>query len=138
PEGELGSMRGAKFATAAVIGLVASLGALTSAAATPANIDVSRWHHNESEETVAVNPTNPDNVVIVSNVDVPAAGMFEAYTTDGGASWTRQLIGDNDSLGAACCDPSLSWDSNGNLFLAYLYNVGNFVPVALSTDGGAS
>jgi hypothetical protein len=39
-------------------------------------------------------------------------------------------------LGAACCDPSLSFDRYGNLFLTYLYNDGNVVPVALSTDGG--
>jgi len=46
------------------------------------------------------------------------------------------LIGDNDNLGAACCDPSLSFDKYGNLFLGYLYNVGTVVPIALSTDGG--
>jgi hypothetical protein len=62
--------------------------------------------------------------------------MFEGVTFDGGKTWTRSLIGNNDNLGAACCDPSLSFDNYGNLFLAYLYNVGNFVPVALSTDGG--
>ena len=55
---------------------------------------------------------------------------------DGGATWTRSLIGDNDNLGDACCDPSLAFDHYGNLFLAYLYNVENTVPVALSTDGG--
>jgi Neuraminidase (sialidase) len=74
--------------------------------------------------------------VIVSNVVVPAAGMFAAVSFDGGASWATRLIADNDNLGAACCDPSLSFDSFGNLFLTYLYNVGATVPVALSTDGG--
>ena len=113
----------------------ASAGAKSSV---PTNIDVSQRSTNESETAVAINPTNPKNIVIVSNVDVPAAGLFEAYTTDGGGTWTRRLIGDNDNLGAACCDPSLSWDSYGNLFLGYLYNTSNLVPVALSTDGGAS
>ncbi|MGZ4572947.1 MAG: hypothetical protein ACXVXU_18915, partial [Blastococcus sp.] len=36
--------------------------------ATPTNIDVSQRHLNESEESVAVNPTNPANIVIVTNV----------------------------------------------------------------------
>jgi len=100
------------------------------------NIDVSQRHTNESEEAVAVNPTNPKNIVIVTNVDFPAAGLFEGVSFDGGSTWTTSLIGDNDNLGAACCDPSLSFDSYGNLFLGYLYNVGNVVPIALSTDSG--
>src|SRR6266446_7493376 len=104
----------------------------------PKNIDVSQRRTNESEEAVAVNPTNPQNIVIVTNVDFPAAGLFEGVSFNRGSTWTRTLIGDNDKLGAACCDPSLSFDSYGNLFLAYLYNVGNMVPIALSTDGGVS
>src|SRR5438105_14663048 len=133
-------------ALASAVGLAllvgSSAGAAASAASTrhavPTNVDVSQRHTNESEEAIAVNPTNPNNVVMVTNVDVPAAGMFEGVSFDGGSTWTRTLIGDNDNLGAACCDPSLSFDSYGNLFLAYLYNVGNMVPIALSTDGGAS
>src|SRR5712692_7307179 len=101
-----------------------------------ANIDVSQRSTNESEETVAVNPTNPKNIVIVTNVDHPAAGLFEGVSFDGGKTWTKKLIGDNDNLGDACCDPSLSFDKYGNLFMTYLYNVEIEVPIALSTDGG--
>lgn len=43
----------------------------------PTNIDVSRLSNNESEETIAVNPTNPNNIVVVTNIVVPAAGMFQ-------------------------------------------------------------
>src|SRR5260370_1111515 len=95
----------------------------------PTNVDVSQRRGNESEETIAVNPTNPDNIVIVTNVDFPRAGMFAAVSFDGGVTWATRLIGNNDNLGAACCDPSLSFDEFGNLFLAYLYNVGNFIPI---------
>jgi len=102
----------------------------------PTNVDVSQRPGNESEETVAVNPTNPKNIVIVTNVDHPAAGLFEGVSFDGGATWTTKLIGDNDNLGDACCDPSLSFDRYGNLFMTYLYNVELEVPIALSTDGG--
>lgn len=108
----------------------------TSGPAIPTNVDVSQRHANESEEAIAVNPTNPLNVVMVTNVDRPAAGMFRGVSFDGGRTWARSLIGNNDSLLDACCDPSLSFDQYGNLFLTYLYNVENFVPVALSTDGG--
>jgi hypothetical protein len=102
----------------------------------PTNVDVSQRSGNESEETVAVNPTNSKNIVIVTNVDHPAAGMLEGVSFDGGATWKTKLIGDNDNLGDACCDPSLSFDNYGNLFLTYLFNVELEVPIALSTDGG--
>jgi BNR/Asp-box repeat protein len=109
---------------------------------TPTNVDVSQRHLNESEEAIAVNPTNPDNIVIVTNVGHGeaglSAGMFEGVSFDGGKTWTRKLIGlgGNDPLGDACCDPSLSFDRYGNLFLTYLYQVEDEVPIALSTDGG--
>jgi hypothetical protein len=110
--------------------------------ATPANIDISQRHLNESEEAIAVNPTNPDNIVTVTNVGHGeaglTAGMFEGISFDGGKTWTTKLIalGGNDPLGDGCCDPSLSFDQYGNLFMTYLYEVEDQVPVALSTDGG--
>src|SRR5437868_316184 len=105
-------------------------------ASIPANIDVSQRLTSESEETVAVNPTNPNNIVIVTNVDHPAAGLFEGVSFDGGNTWTTKLIGNNDNLKDACCDPSLSFDNYGNLFMTYLYNIEDQVPIALSKDGG--
>ena len=124
--------------TAAV---VAALLALPAGAA-PANVDVSQRHLNESEEAVAVNPTNPNNIVIFTNVGHGeaglAAGMFLGVSFDGGKTWSRRLVGlgAGDPLGDACCDPSLSFDQYGNLFMTYLYQVEDQIPVALSTDGG--
>jgi hypothetical protein len=110
--------------------------------ATPANVDISQRHLNESEEAIAVNPTNPNNIVVVTNVGHGeaglTAGMFEGVSFDGGATWTSHLIGNNDNLGDACCDPSLSFDEYGNLFMTYLYQVENVVPIALSMDGGST
>src|SRR5213080_4490541 len=108
---------------------------------TPTNVDVSQRHLNESEEAIAVNPTNPNNIVIVTNVGHReaglSAGMFEGISFDGGKTWATKLIGaNNDNLGDACCDPSLSFDQYGNLFMTYLFQVENVVPIALSTDGG--
>ena len=108
----------------------------------PRDVDVSQRHLNESEESVAVNPTNSNNIVIVTNVGHReaglTAGMFEGVSFDGGATWSTRLIGNNDNLGDACCDPTLSFDEHGNLFMSYLYEVENTVPIALSTDGGLS
>ena len=120
--------------------LVAVPGAAT--APTPANVDVSQRVGNESEEAIAVNPTNPNNIVIFTNVGHAeaglTAGMFLAVSFDAGTTWTKRLIalGTSDNLGDSCCDPSLSFDQYGNLFMTYLYQTENTVPVALSTNGG--
>src|SRR6266496_3208613 len=125
-----------------VAAMVASVVASVPATATPTNVDVSRRHLNESEEAIAVNPTNPENIVVVTNVGHReaglTAGMLAGLSFDGGQTWATRLIGNNDNLGDACCDPSLSFDQHGNLFLTYLFEVENVVPVALSTDGGLS
>jgi BNR/Asp-box repeat len=113
-------------------------------AVSPTNVDVSQRHLNESEEAIAVNPTNPNNIVTVTNIGHAeaglSAGMFEGVSFDGGKTWTRKLIGlgTGDPLGDACCDPSLSFDHFGNLWMTYLYQVEDQVPIALSTDGGLS
>lgn len=109
----------------------------STAGPTAHNIDISRMHGNEAEQTVAINPTNPKNVVVSSNLG-EAAGVFEAYSMDGGRTWTRQILGDGTVLGSICCDVSLSFDSFGNLFFTYISNTTGKVPVALSTDGGAT
>jgi hypothetical protein len=131
-----------RFAMAAILAalLAGSASAAAATARVPLNVDVSQRHLNESEVAIAVNPTNPNNIVLVSNVGHReaglTAGMFEGVSFDGGATWARSLIGNYDNLGDACCDPSLSFDEYGNLFMTYLYQVENEVPIALSTDGG--
>jgi hypothetical protein len=114
-----------------------SVAAAGTTSRTPANVDVSQRATSESEDTVAVNPTNPKNVVIVSNVEGRDPGLFAAVSFDGGTTWATRIIANNkDDLGDACCDPSLAFDEYGNLFMTYLYNVENTVPIALSIDGG--
>jgi hypothetical protein len=101
------------------------------------NINVSRMSGNQAETAVAINPTNPDNVVVTSNLE-NFIGLLEAYTTDGGASWATQIIATGGELGVACCDSSLAFDRYGNLFMTYLVYNSSRLPVALSTDGGVS
>ena len=102
------------------------------------NVDISRFADNESETTVAVNPTNPDNIVVVSNI-AHADGMWRAVSFDNGATWTSGPIADGtDDLGQACCDPNGSFDSYGNYFLVYLDARAKKVQTAYSTDGGST
>lgn len=102
------------------------------------NVDVSRFADNEAETTVAVNPVNPNNVVVVSNFQT-ADALMEAVSFDGGATWTTRMIADgSDALGVACCDPNAAFDGHGNFFLVYLDVRAKKVQVAYSIDGGTT
>ncbi len=114
-----------------------SFAPVSAKSAIPLNIDVSQRLGNESEEAVAVNPTNPQNVVIFTNIAEGVNGMFLAVTFDGGHTWNNRIVGTgNDVFGNTCCDPSAAFDQYGNLFVSWLYNVDQVVPIGLSTDGG--
>ncbi len=93
-------------------------------------VNVSARTGNESESFVVVNPTNANNIVAFSNLT--SNSIFRAYSTDGGATWTRGTVATN----VACCDGQAAWDTFGNLFLVYINNSVNQINVILSTDGG--
>lgn len=113
-------------------------------AATPAgavtvspNVNITRLGGNQSEAAIAIDPTDPNHVVEFSNREL-GAGMILGVSDDGGATWNVSNFARNDKFGKACCDPTLSWDRFGNLFMSWL-DLGNAgaIPVAISTDGGA-
>ena len=64
--------------------LASALSVPRAPVAPPVNVDVSQRHLNESEEAIAVNPTNPANIVTVTNVGHAeaglTAGMFEGVS----------------------------------------------------------
>src|SRR4051794_31491613 len=69
------------------------------------NVDVSRRVGNESEPSVAIDRADPSHVFVSSNTDVGRSGVFVAYSTDAGATWSGRIIGDgDDDLPKACCD----------------------------------
>jgi hypothetical protein len=112
---------------------------LATAAAPPLNFNVTAMPGNEAEDAIAVNPSNPSNVVAMSTLpDVPA-GLAVGVSFDGGQTWARRVIGTaGDPLGEICCDEQLAWDRFGNLWMTYLVNTNGHVLVALSTNGGVS
>jgi Ca2+-binding RTX toxin-like protein len=106
-----------------------------------ANVNVSRKTGNQMEEAIAIDPTNPSRVFATSNDEtLNFSGIATARSSDGGANWTTGVIGTgSDGFTAACCDPSVSWDSFGNLFLAYLaLGPPRTIQLLVSTDGGAN
>jgi hypothetical protein len=105
-------------------------------AAVPRNINISKATGNQSEDTIAINQTNSQQMTVVSNEE-SILGLFHGWTTDGGRTWSTDVIADGDNLGTACCDPSLASDNYGNIFLTWLAS-NLAVKVAISVNGGAS
>src|SRR6266851_10366763 len=82
-----------------------------SVSPTPPNFDASAMHGNEAEDAIAINPTDPSNIVTLSTLpDITGGGLFEGVSFDGGKNWTRRVIGANAPLGPICCDEQLAWD----------------------------
>lgn len=114
--------------------------------------DLSQFKGNETDPAVAVNPNNPTNVFVAS-VSSATNGLFTAYITNfpnGTATtpWTQSIIASSgtnfsptkgsSNLVAANGEPSVAWDLNSNLFLAYEPSNYLGIAVAVSTNGGKS
>lgn len=104
------------------------------------NVNVQNLPGFQSEVSIAVNPTNPQNLVAGSND--PSSGLMDAFfSTDGGASWQfRPLpltVGGTTFRFAT--DPAVGFDRQGVAYFAYelldANNQGANV-MARSTDGG--
>lgn len=95
-------------------------------------VNVSATAGNQSESFVVVNPTNTNNLVAFSNTTTNS--IFRAYSTNGGATWTRGTV----ATGVACCDAQAAWDTFGNLFMVYINASVNQINVIVSTDGGVT
>jgi BNR/Asp-box repeat len=112
---------------------------LASAAPLPENFNTSAMSGNEAEDAIAVNPTDPSNVVTMATLPDVVSGLFVGVSFNGGTTWTRRVIGTaGDPLGEICCDQQLAWDRYGNLWMTYLLNNNGNILVALSTNGGLS
>ena len=93
------------------------------------NVNVTKASGNQAEGTIAVNPTNANQLFVASN-----PGATSRRSTDGGATWIAAGAG----IPASCCDNVAAWDSFGNLFLVNINAALNAVVLFLSTDGGAN
>ncbi len=133
------------------------------------DVNISRLHDNQAEATITVNPMDPQKLFAASmtfhgyfegtfnptiNLPYPnwkhTPGILGAYSTDSGATWTRQVMltgGPNEpgaadvaranrSLPAAAADPQATFDSFGNLFLTYLS--APLVQIGTATAGGVN
>src|SRR5881397_1694590 len=89
--GEEPHMRWSRFLAGASVPFVLAATLLAGGAgaspravqAVPVNINISRAQHNQSEDTIAINPVNPLQMTVVSN-EGETIGMFHGWSTDGG------------------------------------------------------
>jgi hypothetical protein len=106
------------------------------------NVNLGHIPGNQAEATIAINPTDLNNLVAFSNDQgkTEHGGILEYVSNDAGNTWTHKLIGAGDRIGdSACCDGEAAFDQFGNLFVTYIdfTNRGTTAAkVALSTDGG--
>jgi hypothetical protein len=85
--------------------------------------NVSQMANFQNECAIAINPSNRDELFVACNKE--GAGLFFARSVDRGHSWIypdadKALADGHDAFPLACCDPSVAWDSFGNLYLTYL------------------
>jgi hypothetical protein len=96
----------------------------------------------ESGMQVSINPSNPMQVAGFTHNTDDSNEMSVYWSDDGGSHWNRTVIGDaNDGLGAGDrWDPTLKFDINGHLFIAYGFDDGHHTTLvtARSDNGGAS
>ena len=83
------------------------------------NFDVSQRPVNEAENTIAVNPTNPQNVAVMAcAVGCTNGGLF-LVSFDGGKTWTRRLFATAAQVGHTCGE-DLAWGRYGSLWMSHL------------------
>ena len=93
------------------------------------NVNVTAAAGNQTEATVAIDPSNTQRIFVASN-----PGATSRRSTDGGTTWLAAGAG----IPASCCDNVAAWDTFGNLFVVNINAALNAVVLFLSTDGGAN
>ena len=113
------------------------------------------YRNSETEPYLAVNPTNPDNLIAGWHQDRwsngGAQGNLAAYSLDGGATWTQVNIAFSRCAGGSpgstgdferASDPWISFGPDGAAYyMALVFNTSNAengMAVAKSTDGGVT
>jgi hypothetical protein len=128
-----------------LLALVPLLSAVGSEAQEWINIRVNQDETTQlqNEEQIAINPTNPDNMVAVwRDFRLGYRQVGWGYTFDGGQTWTEGGLIDEPNYPRQS-DPGITADLDGNFYaivLSYTGDTGqeNGLYVLKSTDGGVT
>ena len=119
-------------------------------------VNISPGNNAQSETWIAINPTNPNNIIATSNDNMYMTGTYRMSSwasLDGGKTWThantppnRGYVIDLRQGGSMTIfDPTITFDTEGNAYYAYGFTQINNNPqvpddngvfLAKSTDGG--
>lgn len=134
------SVFAAGLALACLLGLLLPLSGAHAQLTDLNDVNTSKMPNYQNECSIIKNPT-PGSQQLFAACNNSTGGIFATRSTDHGATWTypdptdKTLAdGDPGQGPLACCDPTLAWDTFGNLYVGYLGN--SSVVVLLSTDGG--
>jgi hypothetical protein len=109
---------------------------LTTSLTVGPNVDTTQAVHIQTQPAIAIDPTDPRNIVILAETP-DDLGIFFTASHDGGKSWSGHQAADgSDSLPNAFGVVSAAFDSFGNLFFSYLETDFKTVAVGISTDDG--
>src|SRR4029450_8964259 len=81
----------ASLVTVVALAVFAAM-AVPAGAVVPTNFNVSVHAGNDAEDAIAVNPTNPSNVVVMAIGLGPPRTLVVDTTFNGGQTWTRQTF----------------------------------------------
>jgi Ca2+-binding RTX toxin-like protein len=103
------------------------------------DINVTQRLGGQAETAIAVNPTDPTNMIIGANDNNNTGGIFGSpsqdsvwVTTDGGQTWTREIIPLPAGGLASHGDPTVVFDRTGRAVYAHLIHM---TPEGLGADG---
>src|SRR5579871_4725247 len=129
--------RPAVRATARVEGLEGRTMLSATVVGTPTIVNATKLSGPQSNESIAINPTNPSELFVVS--DNNQASIFFSHSTDGGATWTGKVMATGvDGFPIAFGNPSVATDKYGNLFIAYETIDTHAVNLLMSYDSGST
>jgi len=114
--------------------------------AQPININLSNTSFFEGEPFLAINPANPQNIVVAwmaADLSTNFKVAIKSKTSfDGGATWGNQFIQPHQGPTLHSADVSMAFHHNGTLYLSYVdYHEAldsGGVYITHSTDGGIS
>ena len=121
--------------TARVEGLEGRTFLSATVVGTPTVANAAKLVGPQSNESIAINPKNPQQLFVVS--DNNQASIFFSSSSDGGTTWTGKAMATGvDGFPVAFGNPSIATDKYGNLFLAYETVDTHAVEVLMSYDTG--
>ncbi len=136
-----------KYEIVSARGFVAGKGGSTGSVEVGRNIDVSHEPGPQSETSIAINPSNPSQIVAGSN-EIDRLPMRGYFSSDGGKHWGAvdlplppALSNGGFDFGS---DPGVAWDTIGHVYYVYIVVFfskggginGTEMAVARSSDGG--